>query len=63
MVNPDDFLGRVMIPLREIPPDTSVGETWYPLTNRSAKDNVSGSLCVRIYLRVDSDKVMWGLVQ
>ena len=57
-VNPDDFLGRVMLPLREITPSVSLGEEWYPLTNRTAKDNVSGSLCVRLYLIVDSDKVM-----
>ena len=46
-VNPDDFLGRVMLPLREIPPGSPLDE-WYPLTRKSAKDGVRGSLRVKV---------------
>ena len=55
--NPDDFLGRVMIPLGEIPSDAP-GECWYPLMKRNVKDGqISGSLKLRTHLVVDESKV------
>ncbi len=57
-VNPDDFLGRVLIPLREISIDThSTKDTSYDLTRRTAKDSVRGQLCVRVELEVDTGVV------
>ena len=51
--NPDDFLGRVMIPLGEIP-SNQPNETWYPLMKRNTKDGkISGSLKLSIQLLVD----------
>ena len=56
--NPDDFLGRVLIPFREIPTDShSPKNVWYDLTRRSTKDTVRGQLCVRVELEVDSGMV------
>ena len=57
-VNPDDFLGRVMISLREIPTDPeSPKDVWYDLTRRTPKDSVTGQLCARVELEVDGGKV------
>ena len=56
-INPDDFLGRVMVPLREIAPGDS-REKLYPLTQKSAKEDVEGFLCARINLTVDPGKVI-----
>lgn len=52
--NPDDFLGRVVIPFREISTDPkSSKDTFYDLTRRSPKDNVRGQLHVRVELELD----------
>ncbi len=59
-VNADDFLGRVLIPFRDIPTDThSAKDTRYDLTKRSPKDSVRGQLCVRVELEVDSGVVRY----
>ena len=51
--NPDDFLGRVMIPLGEIPSDRH-NELWYPLMKRNTKDGkISGSLKLSTQLLID----------
>ena len=51
--NPDDFLGRVMIFLGEIPSDKP-NEVWYPLMKRNTKDGkISGSLKLSMQLLVD----------
>lgn len=55
--NPDDFLGRVMLPLGEIPSDKEK-EFWYPLMKRSTKDgSLTGSLKLKTQLLVDKSKV------
>lgn len=52
--NPDDFLGRVMIPLVEISSDFP-NEAWYPLMKRNTKDGkISGSLKLCTQLRLDT---------
>lgn len=60
--NPDDFLGRVLIPFREVSTDSQTPkDTWYDLTRRSSKDSVRGQLCVRVELEVDSAvTIHWG---
>ena len=51
--NPDDFLGRVMIALGEIPSDQP-NEAWYALMKRNTKDGkISGSLKLSTQLLVD----------
>ena len=55
-INPDDFLGQVMIPLREVS-WTDSKEEWYPLTRRNTKDKVSGSIRLEVQLKVDKSKV------
>ncbi len=54
-MNQDDFLGQVMIPLREV---ATMGprEEWYPLTRRNTKEKVSGSILLEMYLKVDKNK-------
>ena len=42
-VNPDDFLGRVVVPLCDILPGSS-GETTHPIKRKVIKESVSGSL-------------------
>ena len=55
--NPDDFLGRVMLPLGEVPSD-SAKEFWYPLMKRNTKDGaLTGSLKLKTQLLVDGSKV------
>ena len=55
--NPDDFLGRVMLPLGEIP-SSKAKEFWYPLKKRSTKDgSLTGSLKLKTQLLVDKSKV------
>ena len=56
-VNPDDFLGRVVIPLRDIATNTSAKDMWYPLTCRGTKEGVSGSVCLRMELKISGGKV------
>ena len=60
--NPDDFLGRVMIPLGEIPSDKT-NKAWYPLMKRNTKDGkISGTLKLSTQLLVDEQsKVWWSL--
>ena len=58
-MNQDDFLGQVMLPLREVPL-FSPHEEWYPLTRRSAKERISGSLRLEVQLKVDKNKVRAG---
>lgn len=55
-MNPDDFLGMVMIPLRDVP-TVSPQEEWYPLTRRNAKEKVYGSILLELLLKVDKNKV------
>lgn len=55
-MNPDDFLGMVMIPLRDVP-TLAPQEEWYPLTRRTTKEKVSGSILLELHLRVDKNKV------
>ena len=55
-LNQDDFMGQVMIPLREV---STIGpkEEWFPLTRRSGKERVSGSILLEMHLKVDKNKV------
>jgi len=54
MVNADDFLGRVMVPLRSLSAGTeSVKESWHDLRRRAPKDNVRGQICLRLELDVE----------
>jgi hypothetical protein len=55
-LNQDDFLGQVMLPLRDIPV-FNPHEEWYPLTRRSAKEKVSGSILLEVQLKMDRNKV------
>ena len=58
---PDDFLGRVMLPLGEIPTDKA-NELWYPLMKRNIKDrNISGSLKLKTRMLVGENKVFHSL--
>ena len=55
-LNQNDFLGQVMLPLREVS-TTTPHEEWYPLTRRNPKDRVSGSILLEVLLKVDKNKV------
>lgn len=55
-MNQDDFLGQVMLPLREVT-IFSPHEEWYPLTRRSSKEKISGSVLLETQLKVDKSKV------
>ena len=55
-MNPDDFLGQVMFPLRDVPTLAPL-EEWYPLTRRSPKEKVSGSILLEMQLKVEKNKV------
>ena len=52
----NDFLGRVVLPLRALSPD-SLKEMWYPLTRKNTKEGVLGSLCVKVHLKIEEGKV------
>ena len=55
-VNQDDFMGQVMIPLREIPL-TAPMRDWFQLMRRSVKDKVEGAVLLEIQLTVDKKQV------
>ena len=60
-VNQDDFMGQVMIPLREIPL-TAPMRDWFQLMRRSVKDKVEGAILLEIQLMVDKKQVPLDLI-
>ena len=55
-VNQDDFMGQIMIPLREIPLATPKKE-WFQLMKRSVKDKVDGAILLEVLLVLDRKQV------
>ena len=55
-VNQDDYLGRLVVPLCDIIPGNT-GETSYHITRKGVKDTVSGSIVVKLNLRLEGDTV------
>ena len=55
-VNPDDFLGRVVIPLCDIPLEDDK-ESTYPITRKGVKDIVRGTLRVKLHLSLGKETV------
>lgn len=56
IMSQDDFLGQVMIPLREIP-YYSAEKEWYPLNQRCKKERTSGSVLLEVQLQKDVTEV------
>ena len=55
-VNQDDFLGRVVVPLCDIPSDNDKDIT-YPITRKGVKDVVRGTIKVKLHLCLDKENV------
>lgn len=55
-VNPDDFLGRIVFPLCDIPA-TNNKEFTLPLKRKGVKDVVDGSIKIKLSLLLDEDTV------
>ena len=57
-VNPDDFLGRFVIPLCDIP-TASNEEVTYPITRKGNKDVVHGTIRVKLKLCLQNETVSY----
>ena len=60
-VNQDDFLGRIVVPLCNIPPGKNE-EVTYPITRKGNKDVVHGTLKVKLTLHLHGETVSAFLV-
>ena len=56
-MNQDDFMGQVMIPLRDVPQAVNPKEEWHCLRKRTAKDKVNGSLLLEVSLSMEKKQV------
>ena len=60
-VNQDDFLGRIVVPLCDVPPGSDKDDT-YPITRKGVKDVVRGTIRVKLRLCMEKETVSFGLI-